>query len=484
VADLRRRFFVSLALSAPIVAVSMTPAWQFSGWQWFLGALSVPVALWCAWPFHRAAWRAGRHGSTTMDTLVSLGIVASMGWSLWALLVGGAGEFGYTMHMTGIHGLGHADRPHLYFETAAMIVTFLLLGRWLEARSRRSAGDALRSLLSLGAQEATRTRRADGTVVEEVVEAGSIEVGDEFLVRPGEKVATDGVVLDGASAVDASLLTGESVPVDVSAGSSVTGATVNTYGVLTVRATRVGEKTTLAQMGRLLTEAQTGKAPVQRIADRISAVFVPAVIAIAAATFAVRLALGNPLETALASAITVLVVACPCALGLATPTALLVGSGRASKLGALIKGPEILESWGASASLSALLVAAYALAYALTSPFFGALADYRGRRSVGTAGLIAFAAGTALTFVSSNLATGLTVRALAGLGAGMAIPVVFGEIISRSTPQTRGPNVGIVTGMLLSATAVGAPRARAVRTRRPVGRPAIRSSRCAGPARR
>lgn len=344
VADLRRRFFVSLALSAPIVAVSMTPAWQFSGWQWVLGALSVPVALWCAWPFHRAAWRAGRHGSTTMDTLVSLGIVASMGWSLWALLVGGAGEFGYTMRMTGIHGLGHADRPHLYFETAAMIVTFLLLGRWLEARSRRSAGDALRSLLALGAQEATRVRRADGTAVEEIVEAGSIEVGDEFLVRPGEKVATDGVVLDGASAVDASLLTGESVPVDVSAGTSVTGATVNTYGVLTVRATRVGEETTLAQMGRLLTEAQTGKAPVQRIADRISAVFVPAVIAIAAATFAVRLALGNPLEMALASAITVLVVACPCALGLATPTALLVGSGRASKLGALIKGPEILES--------------------------------------------------------------------------------------------------------------------------------------------
>ena len=344
VADLRRRFLVSLALSAPIVAVSMTPAWQFSGWQWILGALSVPVALWCAWPFHRAAWRAGRHGSTTMYTLVSLGIVASMGWSLWALLLGGAGEFGYTMRMTGIHGLGHADRPHLYFETAAMIVTFLLLGRWLEARSRRSAGDALRSLLALGAQEATRVRRADGTAVEEVVEAGSIEVGDEFLVRPGEKVATDGVVLDGASAVDASLLTGESVPVDVSAGTSVTGATVNTYGVLTVRATRVGEETTLAQMGRLLTEAQTGKAPVQRIADRISAVFVPAVIAIAAATFAVRLVLGNPLETALASAITVLVVACPCALGLATPTALLVGSGRASKLGALIKGPEILES--------------------------------------------------------------------------------------------------------------------------------------------
>ena len=344
VADLRRRFLVSLALSAPIVAVSMTPAWQFSGWQWILGALSVPVALWCAWPFHRAAWRAGRHGSTTMDTLVSLGIVASMGWSLWALLLGGAGEFGYTMRMTGIHGLGHADRPHLYFETAAMIVTFLLLGRWLEARSRRSAGDALRSLLALGAQEATRVRRADGTAVEEVVEAGSIEVGDEFLVRPGEKVATDGVVLDGASAVDASLLTGESVPVDVSAGTSVTGATVNTYGVLTLRSTRVGEETTLAQVGLLPTDAPTGNAPFRPIAVRISALFGLSDISVAVAAFSVRLAPGHPLETALASAITVLVVACPCALGLATPTALLVGSGRASKLGALIKGPEILES--------------------------------------------------------------------------------------------------------------------------------------------
>jgi len=194
VADLRRRFLVSLALSAPIVAVSMTPAWQFSGWQWILGALSVPVALWCAWPFHRAAWRAGRHGSTTMDTLVSLGIVASMGWSLWALLLGGAGEFGYTMRMTGIHGLGHADRPHLYFETAAMIVTFLLLGRWLEARSRRSAGDALRSLLALGAQEATRVRRADGTAVAragEVTFRIASELVDDVVSVPEGALCTE-----------------------------------------------------------------------------------------------------------------------------------------------------------------------------------------------------------------------------------------------------------------------------------------------------
>ncbi|MBE6484590.1 MAG: heavy metal translocating P-type ATPase, partial [Actinomycetaceae bacterium] len=344
VADLWRRFVVALILSIPIVAVSMVPALQFRGWQWAAGALSLIVAFWCGWPFHRAAFRAARHGSTTMDTLVSLGVLASMGWSLWALLWGGAGALGYTMRMTGIHGLAHSAMPHLYFESAAMIVTFLLIGRWLEARSRRSAGDALRSLLSLGADEATRVRRADGTAVNEVIPASELQPGDEFLVRPGEKIATDGVVIDGTSAVDASLLTGESVPVDVTSGNEVTGATMNTFGALTVRASRVGEDTTLAQMGRLLTEAQIGKAPVQRLADRISAVFVPAVIGIAFADLAVRLLLGNTFEMALTSAITVLVVACPCALGLATPTALLVGSGRASRLGALIKGPEILET--------------------------------------------------------------------------------------------------------------------------------------------
>ncbi|RTE49879.1 heavy metal translocating P-type ATPase [Actinobaculum sp. 352] len=344
VADLWRRFVVALILSIPIVAVSMVPALQFRGWQWATGALSLIVAFWCGWPFHRAAFRAARHGSTTMDTLVSLGVLASMGWSLWALLWGGAGALGYTMRMTGIHGLAHSAMPHLYFESAAMIVTFLLIGRWLEARSRRSAGDALRSLLSLGADEATRVRRADGTAVNEVIPASELQPGDEFLVRPGEKIATDGVVIDGTSAVDASLLTGESVPVDVTSGNEVTGATMNTFGSLTVRASRVGENTTLAQMGRLLTEAQIGKAPVQRLADRISAVFVPAVIGIAFADLTVRLLFGNTFEMALTSAITVLVVACPCALGLATPTALLVGSGRASRLGALIKGPEILET--------------------------------------------------------------------------------------------------------------------------------------------
>lgn len=344
VADLRRRFWAALVLSTPIVAVSMAPAWQFSGWQWAVGALSIPVAFWCGWPFLKAAWRAGRHGSTTMDTLVALGILASMGWSAWALLWGGAGRIGYTMSMTGIHGLGHSGTPHLYFESAAFIVTFLLLGRWLESRSRRSAGDALRSLLDLAPAEATRVRREGGDVVEETIDAAELKVGDEFLVRPGETVAADGLVVEGESAVDASLLTGESIPVDVGPGSKLTGGAVNTFGALTVRAARVGEETTLARMGRLLTEAQTGKAPVQRLADKVSAVFVPAVMAIAGIAFATRLALGNPLEMALASAITVLVVACPCALGLATPTALLVGSGRASRLGILVKGPETLES--------------------------------------------------------------------------------------------------------------------------------------------
>lgn len=345
IADLRRRFFLSAGLSIPIIALSMVPAWQFPGWQWLVAALSLVVAFWCGWPFHRAAFRAARYGSSTMDTLVSLGVIASMGWSLWALLWGGAGQIGYTMSMTGIHGLASAAAPHLYFESAAMIVTFLLVGRWMETRSRRSAGDALRSLLETGAQEVYLVSRADGTAVDSVVPIEQLQVGDIFRVRPGETVATDAVVVAGESAIDASLVTGESVPVDVTVADEITGATLNTFGSLTARATRVGEETTLAQMGRLLTAAQTGKAPVQRIADRISSVFVPTVIVIALVTFAVRFfVLHNPTEMALASAITVLVVACPCALGLATPTALLVGSGRLSRLGVLISGPEVLEN--------------------------------------------------------------------------------------------------------------------------------------------
>lgn len=343
-ASLTRSFWVSLALSIPIVGISMIPALQFPGWQWLVAALSLPVAFWAGAPFHISAAKSLRHGATTMDTLISLGTLAAMFYSLWALLWGGAGTIGYTMTMTGIHSMAHGGAPHLYFESAAMIVTFLLLGRRLELSSRRSAGDALRSLINLGASTARRTRRADGSVVDEVIPAAQLEVGDEFQVAPGEQIASDGVVVTGNSAVDASLLTGESVPVEVGPGAEVTGATVNAAGSLTVRASRVGADTTLAQMGRLLSRAQSGKAPVQALADRISAVFVPAIIAIATGTFAVRLALGNPLEAALTSAITVLVVACPCALGLATPTALMVGSGRAAKIGALIAGPQILES--------------------------------------------------------------------------------------------------------------------------------------------
>lgn len=343
--DLWRRFVVSLILSIPIVGISMIQSLQFPGWQWVIGALSLVVAFWCGWPFHKAAFRAARYGSSTMDTLVSLGVLASMGWSLWALFFGGSGHIGYTMSMTGIHGLGHGQAPHLYFETAAMIVTFLLIGRWLEAKSRRSAGDALRELLALGADEAYLVRRADGTEVGATVDAASLQAGDVFRVRPGETVPTDGLVLEGESAIDASLVTGESVPVDVGPGHEVTGATLNTNGSLLVEATRVGEETTLAQMGRLLTEAQTGKAPVQRLADKISSVFVPTVIVIALVTFLARiLFFSNSVEMALASAITVLVVACPCALGLATPTALLVGSGQLSRKGALIKGADVLEN--------------------------------------------------------------------------------------------------------------------------------------------
>ncbi|MBM7824357.1 Cu+-exporting ATPase [Arcanobacterium pluranimalium] len=345
IADLRLRMIVSMLLTVPIVALSMITSAQFPAWQWLVFALSVPVAFWGGYPFHRAAFRAARHGSSTMDTLVSLGVIASMGWSIWALILGGAGELGYTMHMSGIHGLMHADQPHLYFESAAMIVSFLLLGRWLEARSRRTARDALHSLLELGAKRVHILRRASGKAVDAVLSIEELQVGDVFLVKPGEKIATDGIVVEGHSGVDASLLTGESVPIEVKEGDAVTGATLNTSGSLTIRATRVGAETTLQQMGRLLTQAQTGKAQIQNLADRISAVFVPSVLVIALLTLLVRVfVFDNPMGMALAAAITVLVVACPCALGLATPTALLVGSGAASQRGILIRGAEILET--------------------------------------------------------------------------------------------------------------------------------------------
>ena len=344
---LRTRFFVALPLGIIIMVVSMVQPLQFPGWQWVIAALTIPVVTWCAWPFHKAAFTALRHGSTTMDTLVSLGIIASAGWSYWALLFGGAGEIGMKMSMTLVPRLdhsAHSGHAELYFEAAAMIVVFLLAGRWAEARTRYRAGDALRKLLDLGAKEATLvTWTADGQRVESTVPARSLKVDDYFLVRPGEKVATDGIVTEGASAIDTSLLTGESLPQDVTVHDDVTGGTINTWGALVVRATRVGEETTLAQIGRMVSDAQATKAPVQRLADRVSAVFVPIIIAISLLTLIVWIALGNPLQAAFTAAVSVLVVACPCALGLATPTALLVGSGRASQLGILIRNAEVLE---------------------------------------------------------------------------------------------------------------------------------------------
>ena len=344
-ADLRARLIVSAPLGILAMLLSMVPAWQFTGWQWVVAAASIPVVTWGAWPFHRAAFAAGRHGSTTMDTLVSLGVISSTLWSWWALLWGGAGELGMRMHMSLIPRAAHAGHAEIYFEGACMIVVFLLTGRYMEARARYRAGDALRSLLSMGAKEATRVSvdPATGERTESVVPASSLQVGDLFAVRPGEKVATDGVIVEGSSALDTSLLTGESVPVDAAPGDAVTGATVNTWGSLLVRATRVGSDTTLAQIGRMVAEAQAGKAPVQRLADQISGVFVPIVIAVSLLTLGGWLLAGGSVQAAFTAAVAVLVVACPCALGLATPTAILVGSGRASQLGILIKNAEILE---------------------------------------------------------------------------------------------------------------------------------------------
>ena len=344
-ADMLRRLIVSAPLGILAMLLSMVPAWQFTGWQWVVAAASIPVVTWGAWPFHRAAFAAGRHGSTTMDTLVSLGVISSTLWSWWALLWGGAGMLGMRMHMSLIPRAAHGGHAEIYFEGACMIVVFLLTGRYLEARARYRAGDALRSLLRMGAKEATLVRidPETGERTESVVPASSLQVGDLFAVRPGEKVATDGIIIEGSSALDTSLLTGESVPVDAAPGDAVTGATVNTWGSLLVRATRVGSDTTLAQIGRMVAEAQAGKAPVQRLADQISGVFVPIVILVSLLTLVGWLLAGGSVQAAFTAAVAVLVVACPCALGLATPTAILVGSGRASQLGILIKNAEILE---------------------------------------------------------------------------------------------------------------------------------------------
>lgn len=336
---LRQRFTVSAVLAAPVILLSMVPAFQFDHWQWLCLTLTAPVVVWGGLPFHRAAWTNLRHGATTMDTLVSVGTLAASGWSLWALFLGHAGMPGMR------HGFdltaSRADASSMiYLEVAAGVVTFLLLGRWLEARAKRRAGAALRALLELGAREATVVR--DGREVR--VPVARLVVGDRFTVRPGETIATDGRVLEGRSAVDTSLLTGESVPVDVAPGDQVTGATVNTGGRLTVEATRIGADTQLARMARLVEQAQNGKAAVQRLADRVSAVFVPVVLVLALGTLVGWLLATDDATAAFTAAVAVLIIACPCALGLATPTALLVGTGRGAQLGILIRGPEVLEN--------------------------------------------------------------------------------------------------------------------------------------------
>ncbi|WP_338779166.1 heavy metal translocating P-type ATPase [Streptomyces sp. DG1A-41] len=336
---LRRRLVVSAALAVPVVLLAMVPALQFDNWQWLSLTLAAPVVVWGGLPFHRAAWTNARHAAATMDTLVSLGTLAAFGWSLWALFLGDAGMPGmrHPFEFTVSRGDGASS---IYLEVASGVTAFILLGRYLEARSKRRAGAALRALMELGAKDVAVLR--DGREVR--IPAQRLAVGDRFVVRPGEKIATDGTVVEGTSAVDASMLTGESVPVDVTAGDTVTGATVNAGGRLVVEATRIGADTRLARMAKLVEDAQNGKAEVQRLADRISGIFVPVVLLIAAATAGAWLGLTGDGVAAFTAAVAVLIIACPCALGLATPTALMVGTGRGAQLGILIKGPEVLES--------------------------------------------------------------------------------------------------------------------------------------------
>ncbi|MFF0147059.1 Cu+-exporting ATPase [Amycolatopsis sulphurea] len=336
---LRDRLICSALLTLPVIVLAMIPAAQFDNWQWLSLTLAAPVVVWGAWPFHRAAWTNLRHGAATMDTLISLGVIAATLWSLYALFFGMAG-------MPGIrHGFEFTVTPgdgtaNIYLEVASGVTTFILAGRYFEARSKRRSGAALRALLELGAKDLTVLRDSR----EQRIPVAGLRVGDVFVVRPGEKIATDGVVTEGSSAVDVSMITGESVPVEVAVGDAVTGATVNVGGRVLVRATRVGADTRLAQMARLVEEAQSGKAAVQRLADRVSAVFVPIVLVLALGTLIAWLATGGDATEAFTAAVAVLIIACPCALGLATPTALLVGTGRGAQLGILIKGPEVLES--------------------------------------------------------------------------------------------------------------------------------------------
>ncbi|MFD6473584.1 heavy metal translocating P-type ATPase [Streptomyces anulatus] len=337
--SLRQRLITAVLLAVPVIAMAMVPALQFDYWQWLSLTLTAPVVVYAAWPFHRAAWTNAKHGAATMDTLISVGTSAAFLWSLWALFFGTAGMVGMT-HPFELTIARSDGAGNIYLEAAAGVTAFILAGRYFEARSKRKAGAALKALMELGAKEVTVLR--DG--VETTIPTAALQVGDRFLVRPGEKIATDGTVVEGASAVDASMLTGESVPVEVTVGDTVTGATLNAGGRLVVEATRIGADTQLARMARLVEDAQNGKASAQRLADRISAVFVPIVIALALGTLGFWLGNGAGLTAAFTAAVAVLIIACPCALGLATPTALMVGTGRGAQLGILIKGPEVLET--------------------------------------------------------------------------------------------------------------------------------------------
>jgi len=337
-----QRLLISAVLAGPVTLVSMVPALQFDNWQWLALTLAAPVVVWGALPFHRAAWTNARHGTATMDTLISVGVTAAFVWSLWALLFTHAGAPGMRMEFTLPNA--RSGGTHIYLEVAAAVTAFVLAGRYFEARAKRSSGAALRALLDMGAKDVAVLRDGPGGRSEIRIPTDRLAVGDLFVVRPGEKIATDGVVVAGASAIDTSMLTGEPVPVEVGPGDGVTGATVNAGGRLEVRATRIGSDTQLAQMARLVEEAQNGKAAVQRLADRVAAVFVPIVIALSLITLAGWLVAGGSATAAFTAAVAVLIIACPCALGLATPTALLVGTGRGAQLGILIKGPQILES--------------------------------------------------------------------------------------------------------------------------------------------
>ncbi|WP_448851772.1 heavy metal translocating P-type ATPase [Corynebacterium sp. 335C] len=342
-ASLRTRVIGAAWLTVPVIIISMISALQFTNWQWLCLTLTAPVVVWAGWPFHRATWKNVTQGAATMDTLITVGTGAAFLWSLWALFLGTAGRPGLTHSINPFHFHGDPS-SHIYLETAAGVILFVLAGRYFEKRAKHRAGDAIREMLDLGAKDVAVLRGSGDAVREERVPVAELAVGDRFVVRPGEKIAVDGRVVDGRSAVDGSMLTGESVPVEVAPGDDVTGATVNASGRLVVEATAVGSDTQLAQMAKMVEDAQSGKAEVQRLADRISGVFVPAVIAIAVVTLIAWLLVDGDVARAFTSAVAVLIIACPCALGLATPTALLVGTGRGAKLGVLISGPEVLES--------------------------------------------------------------------------------------------------------------------------------------------